>query len=424
MSHNAIAEQSVIGSVLLEGSLIGILTLEPKHFYEARHKQIYEAMQQVADKEIEINVVTVVTELGNCINEVGGVSYLTDLAGSIPSTAPLKNYESAVYEDYRIRQSRILTAEYMESPNEEALHKLLNQLDKLKDEGIQTEEKTTQDYLFEIAEDMANPESDAAKGFPTTFKDYDNMTGGNQPGDLIIIAARPSVGKTAFALNIGAGHCKNGGVSHIYSLEMGPRSLLERMISTEGHVDIQKWRSMIFSSEDYDKSMNAIGEISNWGLKIHEKLTTINQIKASIRKNVQDNPDKNNLVIIDYLQLITSSGRHERRDLEVGAMTRDLKLLAQELNIPIILLSQLSRGVEQRQDKRPMMSDLRESGNIEQDADLIGFLYRDDYYDKETTKQNIIEIIISKQRQGPTGTVELAFIKEYGKFCDLDHRYS
>ncbi|MEK4303590.1 replicative DNA helicase [Oceanobacillus sp. FSL K6-0251] len=423
MNYNETAEQSVIGSLLLEGSLIGNLTIESKHFYSARHKRIYEAMQKVDAKGIEINVVTVVTELGDSISEVGGVTYLTELAESVPSTAPIKNYESSIYEDYRLRESQKLASEYMKSPSEESLHKLMVDLDKVKDEGIQTDEKTVKDYLMEIAEELMHPDESQSKGHPTGYKDLDEMTGGTQSGDLIIIAARPSVGKTAFALNIGSGHCKNGGMSHIYSLEMGPAALLKRMISTEGRVDIQKWQSMVFSQEDYDKAMTAIGVISNWKLEIYKQTNTINQIKASIRKAVQDNPNEKHLVIIDYLQLIASTGKHERRDLEVGAMTRDLKLLAQELNIPIILLSQLSRGVEQRQDKRPMMSDLRESGNIEQDADLIGFLYRDDYYDKESEKQNIIEIIISKQRQGPTGTVELAFLKEYGEFVSLARNY-
>lgn len=424
MNYNETAEQSVIGSLLLEGNLISNLTIEPKHFYSAKHKRIYQAMQQVNDKGIEINVVTVVTELGDSLSEVGGVTYLTELAESVPSTAPIKNYESSIYADYRLRESQKLASEYMKLPSEESFHKLLVDLDKLKGEGIETKEKTVSDHLLKIAEELMYPDESQSKGHPTGYKDLDEMTGGMQAGDLIIIAARPSVGKTAFALNIGSGHCKNGGMTHLYSLEMGTEALLKRMISTEGRVNIQKWQSMIFSDWDYSQAMTAIGVISNWSLEIYKQTNTINQIKASIRKAVQNNPDEKHLVIIDYLQLIASTGKHERRDLEVGAMTRDLKLLAQELNIPIILLSQLSRGVEQRQDKRPMMSDLRESGNIEQDADLIGFLYRDDYYNKETEKQNIIEIIISKQRQGPTGTVELAFLKEYGAFVTLARDYT
>lgn len=424
MIHNQDAERAVIGSILLEGSLFQTLTIEANHFYEIKHKKIFEAMKRVSEKEQDINVVTVVTELDKAIEQVGGVSYLTELAGSIPSTDSLKHYESAVYEAYRNRKTRKLAIQYSEDPSDESLHKLISQLEKVKDTGLHQEDRTTNDILMEIAEEMAGPPEQSKKGYPTSYTDFDNMTGGTQPSDLIIIAARPSVGKTAFALNIGVGHCKNDGTTHIFSLEMGAKQLLQRVISSESRVDGQKWRSMKFSTDDYNRAMMAIGDISTWKFQIHEQERTINEIKASIRKAVQDAPEERHLVIIDYLQLISSSGRYERRDLEVGAMTRDLKLLAKELNIPIILLSQLSRGVEQRQDKRPMMSDLRESGNIEQDADVVGFLYRDDYYNKESEKQNIIEIILSKQRNGPTGTVELAFLKEYGKFVNLDYRYS
>lgn len=191
MNYNETAEQSVIGSLLLEGSLIGNLTIESKHFYSARHKRIYEAMQKVDAKGIEINVVTVVTELGDSISEVGGVTYLTELAESVPSTAPIKNYESSIYEDYRLRESQKLASEYMKSPSEESLHKLMVDLDKVKDEGIQTDEKTVKDYLMEIAEELMHPDESQSKGHPTGYKDLDEMTGGTQSGDLIIIAARP-----------------------------------------------------------------------------------------------------------------------------------------------------------------------------------------------------------------------------------------
>src|SRR5699024_3101523 len=230
-----------------------------------------------------------------------------------------------------------------------------------------------------------------------------------------------SVGKTAFALNLAAGHCKNGGSSSVFSLEMGTKPLLKRMISAEGSINGQKWQSMAFSKSDYEQAFHAIGTISEWDLAIFDQKRTLMDIRTSIRKSLYDNPDGNHLVIIDYLQLISSTTQKwQRRDLEVGEITRELKLLAIELNIPIILLSQLSRGVESRSDKRPLMSDLRESGNIEQDADVIFFLYREDYYTRKS-EQNKIEIIISKQRNGPTGSVELGFLKEYGRFVELGH---
>lgn len=422
--RNIQAEQAVIGSILLDGSLYKDLRLQHKHFADPSHQRIYQSIERVSEQEKDIDVVTVTTELGEDINSVGGVTYLTELAGSIPSTASLKHYESAVFEAYRQRKTREIALKYAENPNDESLHKLLSDLETVKEIGVQQQEKSTKDYLIEIAEDMAKPPEDAEKGFKTGFKDLDHMTGGLQPGDLIIIAARPSVGKTAFALNIAAGHCSNAGSSHLFSLEMGTKSLLQRMISSEARINGQKWRSMAFSESDYSNAMQAIGILSDWNLEIYDQTRTINDIRPIIRKAVHDDPEGNHLIIIDYLQLLQTSGRYENRNLEVGAMTRELKLLAMELDVPIVLLSQLSRAVEQRQDKRPMLSDLRDSGNIEQDADVVGFLYRDDYYDAQSEQQNIIEIIISKQRNGPTGTVELLFQKEFGRFANLDYRYS
>ncbi|GEN30263.1 replicative DNA helicase [Cerasibacillus quisquiliarum] len=424
MMENREAEQSVIGSVLMEGELYKDLRLEHKHFGSIIHQKIYQAIERVADKEQSIDLVTVTTELADDINSVGGVSYLTNLATSIPTTANLRHYESAVFEAYRNRTARQIALQYAENPNDERLHELIAELETLKEVGVQAQEKTLVDHLSEIVDDMSASSDELNNGFKTGFTDFDNMTGGLQRGDLVIIAARPSVGKTAFSLNMGSGHCKNGGTTHIFSLEMLAKQLLQRMISSEGRINGQKWRSMAFSTDDYSKAMRAIGIISNWKLNIYDQTRTINDIRAIVRKAVNDAPDEKHLVIIDYLQLMQTTGRYENRNLEVGSMTRDLKLLAMELNIPIVVLSQLSRGVEQRQDKRPMLSDLRDSGNIEQDADVVGFLYRDDYYDKESEKQNIIEIILSKQRNGPTGTVELAFLKEYGAFLNLDYRYS
>jgi replicative DNA helicase len=276
-------------------------------------------------------------------------------------------------------------------------------------------EKTVHDYLLEIADEMCFPNEDYS-GFLTSYKELDAMTGGLQRGDLIILAARPSVGKTAFALNLVAGHCKNGGVSSIFSLEMGTKSLLQRLISCEGMVNGQKWRGMTFSEDDYKGLLHAVGEISNWNILIHEQKRTVLEICSSVRKAVHDDPEGKHVVVIDYLQLISPVVRRERRDLEVGEITRELKLLAMDLDIPIVLLSQLSRGVESRQDKRPMMSDLRESGNIEQDADVIAFLYRDNYYNQNSDAGDILEVNIGKQRNGPTGTVEMAFQREFGRF--------
>jgi replicative DNA helicase len=420
---NREAEIAVLGSILQEGYLFKELQVKEQHFYLPEHIQIFRAMQQVDKNDQEIDFVTVATVMADNIQEVGGVSYLSDLANSVPSTASINHYERLMLDSYVVRESQKHSLKFYNEPGREDLGDLIKNLQQLDQLGMRKAEKTKNDYLTEIASDMMEANPNMTSGFKTSFDDLDRMTGGLQKQDLIIVAARPSVGKTAFALNIGSGHCSNGGTTHLFSLEMGTKALLQRLIAAEASVDSQKWRSMQFNEQDYSNALNAIGVLSQWDIEIHEKVNTVTEIRAELRKAVKDNPDGNHLAVIDYLQLITPTGKHDRRDLEVGAMTRELKLLAIELDIPIILLSQLSRGVEQRQDKRPMMSDLRESGNIEQDADVIAFLYRDDYYDKQSEKQNIIEIILSKQRNGPTGTVELAFLKEYGRFANLSKIY-
>ncbi|MYL50279.1 replicative DNA helicase [Halobacillus litoralis] len=425
MIRNYEAEQAILGSVLLEGSIVRDLILEDIHFDESAHRKIYKAMREISDQDQPINIVSVTTQLGDIIHNCGGVSYLTDLAGSVPSTAAVKHYQRMVLEAYRNRKTQEQALKYSENPGDISLDDLIKNLESMRELGVESEEKSTYDYLTEIANDILSPTSDEQNGFKTGYRDFDNMTGGGpQRGDLIIVAARPSMGKTAFALNMASGHCRNGGSVDMFSLEMGAKQLLHRMISAEGNIDGQKWRTMSFSTEDYNKALDAIGVITDWQVDIHEKARTVSDIRAIVRRSVNEKNRDKHMVVIDYLQLMSSVGRYERRDLEVGAMTRELKLLARELDIPIILLSQLSRGVESRQDKRPMMSDLRESGNIEQDADVIGFLYRDDYYDAESENQNIVEIILGKQRNGPVGNVELAFLKEYGKFVNLDYRYS
>ncbi|MED4161585.1 replicative DNA helicase, partial [Halalkalibacterium halodurans] len=261
-------------------------------------------------------------------------------------------------------------------------------------------------------------------GIPTGFKDLDRMTAGFQRNDLIIVAARPSVGKTAFALNISQNVAtKTDENVAIFSLEMGASQLVQRMLCAEGNIDAQRMRTGALTEEDWQKLTMAMGSLARAGIYIDDTPgIKVNEIRAKCRRLKQEKGL--GMILIDYLQLIQGNGRSgENRQQEVSEISRSLKGLARELEVPVIALSQLSRGVESRQDKRPMMSDIRESGSIEQDADIVAFLYRDDYYDKETENQNIIEIIIAKQRNGPVGTVELAFIKEYNKFVNLDRHH-
>jgi len=413
--RNVEAEVSVLGSVLVDGTLFKDLVMEEEHFYQTNHRLIFRAMKGVVDAEQFIDMVTVTTELGDAIHQVGGTSYLLAMAQSIASTATLKHHEQLIFNAYRNRKAREYALNFAECPADQELEKLITNLQACREVGAQIEEQTIDGCLLEITKEMCFP-TEEQSGFSTSFSGLDDMTGGLQRGELIIVAARPSVGKTAFALNLAAGHAKNNGSAMIFSLEMGKKQLLQRMISSVAMINGQKWRNGLFNVGDYERALTAVGQISNWRLKIDDHLRTVTAIGAAIRKKVYDEPDEQHVVIIDYLQLMTPTGQRERRDLEIGDITRELKLLAVELDIPIVLLSQLSRGVESRQNKRPMMSDLRESGNIEQDADMISFLYRDDYYERHSEHPKKIEIILSKQRNGPTGTVELTFNKEYGLF--------
>ncbi len=246
-----------------------------------------------------------------------------------------------------------------------------------------------------------------------------------QSGDLIIIAARPSVGKTAFALNLAKSHCQSGGCTSFFSLEMNDKQLLQRMLSAQSNVNAAKWKNpkAFFTEEDYQKVSRGMGYLDKWNLYIEDQSEqSVLSIRSAIRKNMRQHPNLKHLVIIDYLQLIRLEGKVDRHDLAIGQITKALKAMAREFKIPIVLLSQLSRGVEQRKDKRPIMSDIRDSGCVEQDADIVCFLYRDDYYERETGNRNVVEAIIAKHRNGPVGTVKMGFIKEYGKFINLERK--
>lgn len=411
------AETSLLGSLFIDGSLFADLDIDEQYFTHKQHQLIFQAMRQAYKKKGAIDLVIVTTVLGERIEAAGGVMYLTEMAESVPSTATFKQYEHILKEAYQLKEAKRAVQRFLNQPTEQTMDQLLKDLTTCRELTATQSEKSTYSHLMEISEELLEPESDHL-GYMTSLTDFDQMTGGLQRGDLIILAARPSVGKTAFALNLAAGHCKNGGNSLVFSLEMGTKQLLKRMISAEGLVHGSKWRDIPnrFTTTDYERAMQAIGAIATWQLDIYDAKRTITEIRAEIRKQLHDDPKAKPLVLIDYLQLIAPSViRRERRDLEIGEITRELKLLAMELNIPIVLLSQLSRGVEARQEKRPLMSDLRESGNIEQDADVIAFLYREDYYDKRTEQQNELEVILSKQRNGPTGTVKMGFWREYGK---------
>ena len=435
--HNIEAEQAVLGAVFLEPEAFSTASelLMPDDFYRAGHQRIFEIMVSLSDKGEPIDLVTVTTALANqnTLEEVGGVSYLTELAESVPTAANIGYYSKIVEEKALLRRlirtaTDIVTMGYQsEEEVEDALNEAEKNILEVSNRRNSGAFKAVKDVLIDVydnIEQLHNRKGDTT-GVPTGFRDLDRITSGFQPNDLIIIAARPSVGKTAFALNVAQNVAVNTDENvAIFSLEMGADQLVSRMLCAEGNIDAQRLRTGNLEAEDWSKLTMAMGSLSNAGIYIDDSAgIRVGEIRSKCRRLKQEHGL--GMIMIDYLQLISGSARNqENRQQEVSEISRSLKALARELSVPVIALSQLSRGVESRQDKRPMMSDLRESGSIEQDADIVGFLYRDDYYDTESEKQNIIEIIISKQRNGPVGTVELAFVKEYNKFVDLDHRYS
>ncbi|MEN2766807.1 replicative DNA helicase [Ornithinibacillus xuwenensis] len=434
--HNIEAEQAVIGAIFLEPEAFSTASelLMPGDFYRASHQRIFETMLKLADRGEPIDLVTVTSDLSNSkhLEEAGGVSYLTQLAESVPTAANIEYY-SKIVEEKAILRRLIRTATDIVTETftrEDEIEDVLNEAEKsiLDVSGRKNTGsfKVIKDVLIDVYDkiELLHQSSADVTGIPTGYRDLDRITSGFQRNDLIIVAARPSVGKTAFALNIAQNVAVNTDENvAIFSLEMGADQLVQRILCAEGNIDAQRLRSGKLEADDWSKLTMAMGSLSNAGIYIDDTPgIRVNEIRSKCRRLKQEHGL--GMILIDYLQLIQGSGKSgENRQQEVSEISRSLKGLARELNVPLIALSQLSRGVEQRQDKRPMMSDLRESGSIEQDADIVGFLYRDDYYDKESEKQNIIEIILAKQRNGPVGTVELAFVKEYNKFVDLDHRY-
>ena len=434
--HNLEAEQSVIGAIFLAPEAFSTASeiLIPEDFYRAGHQRIFAAMMKLSDRGEPIDVVTVTSYLNDVkqLEEAGGVTYLTELAESVPTAANIEYYCRIVEEKAVLRRlirtaTDIVTSSF---EREDEVEDVLNEAEKgiLEVSGKKNSGafKSIKDVLIEVYDNIEqlHLQNDDVTGIATGFRDLDRITSGFQPNDLIIIAARPSVGKTAFALNVAQNVAVNSNNNvAIFSLEMGAEQLVQRMLCAEGNIDAGRLRNGQLEAEDWSRLTMAMGYLSNAGIYIDDTPgIRVSEIRSKCRRLKQEHGL--GMILIDYLQLIQGSvGSNENRQQEVSEISRSLKGLARELNVPLIALSQLSRGVEARQDKRPMMSDLRESGSIEQDADIVGFLYRDDYYDKETEKQNIIEIIIAKQRNGPTGTVELAFVKEYNKFVDLDHRY-
>ncbi|KRK73832.1 replicative DNA helicase [Lacticaseibacillus nasuensis] len=435
---NKEAEQAVLGSVFLNPQkLVEVAEfVTAEDFYVRAHRLIFAAMSALSDRDEAIDVVTVQDYLDahNQLDDIGGVGYVVELADAVPTAANAVYYAKIVAEKAQVRRL-IATAEsiaargYDEQADvpallETASDEILSVADTTKRSGFRHIKDVLNATVSQI--DKLYQNDSQITGLPTGFVDLDKITTGLHDGELVIIAARPAVGKTAFALNIAQNvGTKTGKTVAIFSLEMGAEQLVSRMLCAEGSVDANHVRTGQLDEQEWESLVVAMGSLSQADIYIDDTPgIRMAQIRSSCLKLQQEHDL--GLVVVDYLQLIEGSG--ENRQQEVSAISRAMKKLAKELGVPVIALSQLSRGVEQRQDKRPVLSDIRESGSIEQDADIVAFLYREDYYrsdddsdDEDQGDQNVgpVEVIIEKNRSGARGTVNLLFVKSYNKFTSV-----
>ncbi len=432
--HNIDAEQSVLGALMLDNSAIAKVArfLRPEDFYLASHQVIYETILELEENGQAADLVTVTERLRRKgeLEKVGGTTYVATLTGVSPTAANAEYYARIVEEKALLRNlihlaTRIAGMGYEGSEDAERLmeeaEKMLLELGSRRTSAVFTEIKDILLDTFKHLEFLYKHKGKIT-GVPTGFTDLDQLCHGLQPGDLIIVAGRPSMGKTSFGLGIGyhaARQTQKPVV--IFSLEMSKEQLVQRMLCAEAMVDQHRLRKGFISEEDWAELAKKAREMAKLPIYIDDSgVLTFRQIRSKARRMQMEKGL--GLVIIDYLQLMQGNRRAENRQQEIAEISRSLKGLAKELNVPVLALAQLSRSVEQRQDKRPIMSDLRESGSLEQDADVVMFIYRDEYYNKQSEKLGIAEIIVAKQRNGPTGTVELAFLKEYTKFMNLARR--
>ncbi|MEG1929818.1 MAG: replicative DNA helicase [Anaerovorax sp.] len=429
--HNDDAEKSVLGSIILDkDALYEVLEiLQPEDFYSEMHKEIFATIVEIHRKSVPVDILTVSEELKKkkSLDMVGGRAYIAALSTMVPSTSNAAQYAKIVSEKAVLRRliasaSDIIEKGYQEKMDPEGV------LDYAEQSIFQiAQTRQTRDYqnIKDVLWKNINRLDELSKmegqltGVTTGFIDLDNKTAGLQKSDLIMIAARPSMGKTAFALNIAQHAAIKGNASVlIFSLEMAAEQLGQRLLSMESRVEMQKLRVGNIERKDWDQINVALDALSKANINIDDTPgITMMEIKNKCRRlKAEQGLD---MVVIDYLQLMSFEGKSESRQQEITAISRFLKQLAREMDCPVVVLSQLSRAPEQRADHRPILSDLRESGSIEQDADIVMFLYRDEYYNPESTdKPNICEINIAKQRGGETGTVELTWLGKYTRFAD------
>lgn len=432
LPHSVEAEQSVIGSMLMDKDAIiaASETLTAADFYHHQYGVMFESMVELFNEGKPVDLITLQDRLKekDVPPEISSLEFVRDIITTVPTSANAKSYAGIVYEKAVLRKLIKVTEEIANScyVGREPLEQILADTEKSIFNLLQSRNSSEFVPIRQIALnvlekiEVASRNPGMVTGIPTGFIDLDYKTSGMQPSDLVLLAARPSMGKTAFVLNL-VDHVavRKGLPCMIFSLEMSKEQLVNRMLSMESNVDSQKLRTGNLTDSDWDAVVEGIGIIGNSKLYIDDTPgITITELRSKCRKMKLEYGL--NMVIIDYLQLMSGSGRaNDNRQQEISEISRSLKALARELNAPVIALSQLSRACETRQDHRPMLSDLRESGAIEQDADVVMFLYRDEYYNKDTETPNIAEVIIAKQRNGPIGTVNLLWQPEYTRFVNL-----
>jgi len=434
--HDIEAEQAIIGSMLTDKDAVisAIEVLKEDAFYREDNKAIYSAILSLYSKNEPIDIITVKAELvesGN-FDRVGGIEYLAGLPDKVPTTANVERYIKIVDEKYMLRKliqsaNDLIALGYDET---EDVDSILDMAEKRVFDLTQNKNSTgyssIKDVLVESFAELEKlyNQKGHVTGVSTGFSDLDYKTSGLHGSELIILAARPAMGKSAFAINIATNAAVQSKVPVvIFNLEMSKDQIGNRILCSEAMVDSNKIKTGQIEDQDWMKLASTLGVLSDAPIYIDDTPgITVMEIRAKCRKLKME---KNiGLIVIDYLQLIQGSGkRNTSREQEISEISRSLKILAKELNVPVIALSQLSRGAEKRDDKRPMLSDLRESGAIEQDADIVIFLYRDDYYNEDSEEKNVAEVIMAKHRGGSTGTVKLAWMPSYTKFANLERRY-
>ena len=431
--HSIEAEQSVVGAMLMDKDAIMTASeiISGKDFYQTSYGIIFESMVELFNEGKPADLITLQARLKekDVPEEISSLEFVRDLVSAVPTSANVKYYAQIVYEKSMLRKLIRVNEEIANTcyVGSEPMEVILETTEKRVFELLQN--RNTGDFvpIKEIVLDAleriekASQNKGTVTGIPTGFLDLDYKLSGLQPSDLILVAARPSMGKTAFVLNI-AQHVafKTNRSVAVFSLEMSKEQLVTRLMASESMVDSQQIRTGDLRDSDWEKLLEGAALIGNSKLIIDDTASSLAEIRSKCRKYKQTYDI--DMVVIDYLQLMSGSNtrRNESRQQEISEISRALKVLARELNIPIVALSQLSRAVEARQDHRPMLSDLRESGAIEQDADVVMFLYRDEYYNPDTEKKNIAEVIVAKQRNGATGSIELVWLGQYTKFANKE----